>query len=73
MHLMPPKDRIPETNNSHKRGRKPKNKLSQQEAMPISGENAEKNKGGRPKGSKDTKPRKQRSDKGKPRGKRAPK
>ena len=41
--------------------------------MPISGENAEKNKGGRPKGSKDTKPRKHRSDKGKPRGKRAPK
>lgn len=73
VHLMPPKDHIPETSNSHKRGRKPKNNLSQQEAMPITGENAEKNKGGRPKGSKDTKPRKQRSDKGKPRGKRAPK
>ena len=48
--------------NTHIKGRKPKERIAEAQ------NNIEKSKGGRPKGSKDTSPRKPRSDKGKIRG-----
>jgi hypothetical protein len=59
--------------NTHKRGRHPSKEEAP--ALPDDGKSAlndavpTKSKGGRPKGSKDSKPRKTRSDKGKARGK----
>ena len=51
--------------NSHRKGRKPS---EDKESTAVSVTSAEKSKGGRPKGKKDSKPRKPRSDKGKKRG-----
>lgn len=61
---MPDKDESVMRRNSHRRGRTaaPKTKT---ESAPV---NKEKSRGGRPKGSKDSKPRKTRSDKGRLRG-----
>ena len=55
--------------NSHKKGRRPKTAPEENE-KPIenTASNVNKSKGGRPKGKKDSKPRKPRSDKGKKRG-----
>ncbi len=54
--------------NSHKRGRKPKVEQKPENLQVENNEPKEKNKGGRPKGKKDSVPRKSRSDKGKARG-----
>ena len=55
--------------NTHKRGRKPKAEESPKGVSSTSTDHpGEKSKGGRPKGKKDSAPRKPRSDKGKPRG-----
>jgi hypothetical protein len=63
--------------NTHKRGR-PSLKNKEKEVPDnvqeeLQGEAPARSKGGRPKGSKDSKPRKPRSDKGKARGKRTTK
>lgn len=60
--------------NSHRRGKKRKSEEMPEESASKSQETATagKSKGGRPKGKKDTKPRKPRSDKGKKRGPRKP-
>ena len=68
-----PKQKVPVIhNNTHRKGPAPSEQ--KQKAAPAtsdpSAENVSKNKGGRPKGKTDSKPRKPRSDKGKPRGKR---
>ena len=60
--------------NSHRRGRPPKAAPEKSENGGVSGGDAPetvKSKGGRPKGKKDSKPRKPRSDRGVPRGKRS--
>lgn len=55
--------------NSHKKGRHPKKQLDTGADIEIEkGSSVLKSKGGRPKGKKDSKPRKSRSDKGKKRG-----
>ena len=55
--------------NSHKRGRRPKAKQANETGDGVKqSEVVIKSKGGRPKGKKDSKPRKPRSDKGKKRG-----
>lgn len=55
--------------NTHKRGRKSKDSESNPDvSLPNSQTDTVKSKGGRPLGKKDTKPRKERSDKGKKRG-----
>ena len=55
--------------NSHKRGRRPKTQQDNESSDDTKQlEPAVKSKGGRPKGKKDSKPRKPRSDKGKKRG-----
>ncbi len=56
--------------NSHKKGRRPKTQQDNKESGDVVNhlEPAVKSKGGRPKGKKDSKPRKPRSDKGRKRG-----
>lgn len=58
--------------NSHKKGRQPKEQLTNEHKVNCTtAASGTKSKGGRPKGKKDSKPRKPRSDKGKIRGPRS--